>query len=214
MKIEFDSIQEYKEFIAFIKGESFLSEDEMKKQKRADYDKKRYQDKKNTNVKKCENDVESCENDVENVGIPLFSQEERENEKENEEKERSKEKEVKERVKEKEELINIYAEPKAKVEKHRYGNFRHVLLSDDEYQRLHADFPDLQERIQRLDDYLENTGKVYKNHSLTIRNWANKDAQQGLPKQIPKEETFHDLKVKMERQQREQENVIDSFWRI
>jgi hypothetical protein len=171
--------------------------DEIRKQKKADYDKQRYLDRKNSTME-----------NVKKVGNP---KEERENEKENEEKERSKEKEVKERVKEKEELINIYAEPK-KVEKHRYGNFRHVLLSDDEYQRLHADFPDLQDRIQRLDDYLENTGKVYKNHALTIRNWANKDAQQGLPKQIPKEETFHDLKVKME--QREQDNIIDSFWRI
>jgi hypothetical protein len=170
--------------------------DEIRKQKKSDYDKQRYLDRKNStveNVKKVEN-----------------PQEERENEKE-ERKESTKEKKE-ERVKEKEELINIYAEPKAKVEKHRYGNFRHVLLSDDEYNRLHADFPDLQERIQRLDDYLENTGKVYKNHSLTIRNWANRDAQQAQPKQIPKEETFHDLKVRME--QREQDNIIDSFWRI
>lgn len=173
---------------------------------RSEINKQNYERRKD----RSENGLNESENGLKkSEKSEIQTKEERENEKE-ERKESTKEKKE-ESVKEKEELINIYAEPK--VEKHRYGNFRHVLLSDDEYNRLHADFPDLQERIQRLDDYLENTGKVYKNHSLTIRNWANKDAQQGLPKQIPKEETFHDLKVKMERQQREQENVIDSFWR-
>jgi predicted nucleic acid-binding Zn-ribbon protein len=204
MKIEFESMEEFRSFVDCVCSLKEKVTKNAEKQK-AYRDRKKVTDGNET----VTNGNENAENGNETV---THFQEERENEKENEEKERSKEKEVKERVKEKEELINIYAEPKAKVEKHRYGNFRHVLLSDDEYQRLHADFPDLQDRIQRLDDYLENTGKVYKNHSLTIRNWANRDAQQAQPKQIPKEETFHDLKVRME--QREQDNVIDSFWRI
>lgn len=185
---------------------------EILKQKKAEYDKQRYQNKKISLVKNSEKSE--------------ISQEERENEKENEEKERSKEKEDKEKVKEKEELINIYAPEQKKVKsekpvKHKYGNFQHVLLTDNDYQGLAADFDDLQERIQRLDDYLENTGKVYKNHALTIRNWANKDAKQmqQMPKQIPKEKTFRDIRIEMEQQkaqelQEPKDYFIDAFWRV
>jgi hypothetical protein len=185
---------------------------EIRKQKKAEYDKQRYQDKKNFTVKNSEKSE--------------ISQEERENEKETEEKERTKEKEDKEKVKEKEELINIYApeQKKAKTEKpvkHKYGNFQHVFLTDEDYQRLSDDFDDLPERIQRLDDYLENNpSKHYANHNLTIRNWANKDAKQMQmqPKQIPKEKTFRDLRIEMEQQeQKRQDNqdyFIDSFWRV
>ena len=116
-----------------------------------------------------------------------FVQEERENEKESE-KERSKEKEQ-EKVKEKEELINIYAEPKIQTKptkpiKHRHGNFQHVFLTDDEFSKIQTDFPDWQKRIQKFDDYLENNpSKHYANHNLTIRNWANKEAEEAKQKQ-------------------------------
>jgi hypothetical protein len=159
----------------------------------------------------------------ENVTLP---QEERENEKEDEKEKRTKKEKEEERVKEKEELINIYAlQPeKAKAEKpvkHRYGNFQHVFLTDDEYARLQDDFQDLPVRIQRLDDYLENNpSKHYANHNLTIRNWAKKDAEQMQmqPKQIPKEKTFRDLRIEMEQQEQQQDLAkqdyfVDSFWR-
>lgn len=181
MKIEFESMEEFRSFVDCVCSLKEKVTKNAEKQK-AYRDRKKVTDGNET----VTNGNENAENGNETV---THFQEERENEKE-ERKESTKEKKE-ERVKEKEELINIYAEPK--VEKHRYGNFRHVLLSDDEYNRLHADFPDLQERIQRLDDYLENTGKVYKNHSLTIRNWANKDAQQGLPKKIENKTAYEML---------------------
>ena len=73
--------------------------------------------------------------------------------------------------------------------KSRYGNFSHVLLTDDEHQKLCEKFPhNVGERIQNLDDYLENNRKKhYDNHYLTILNWARKDEQK--PQfQKPKEE--------------------------
>lgn len=37
-------------------------------------------------------------------------------------------------------------------------------------------FPkDYQERIQKLDDYMQSTGKKYKDCLATLRNWARKD---------------------------------------
>ena len=87
---------------------------------------------------------------------------------------------------------------KEKPQKHRYGNFKHVFLTDEDYTRLQADFPDLEKRIQKLDDYLENNpSKHYANHCLTIRTWANKDAQEAkaMPKrQEPYKSTYQRLK--------------------
>lgn len=81
------------------------------------------------------------------------------------------------RIKNSEEEKEIDKEKDAKPQKHKYGNFKHVLLTDDEFSRLQTEFPDLQKRIQKLDDYLENNpSKHYANHNLTIRNWANRDA--------------------------------------
>ena len=60
--------------------------------------------------------------------------------------------------------------------KHRHGEFNHVLLTENELVRLKTDYPiDWQERITRLDEYIEMKGAKYANHNLTIRNWAKRD---------------------------------------
>ena len=62
--------------------------------------------------------------------------------------------------------------------KHKYGEFEHVRLSDDDISKLKDAFGDilLAEYVKHLDEYIENTGKSYKNHYLTIRNWIKKDS--------------------------------------
>ena len=69
--------------------------------------------------------------------------------------------------------------PKAET-KHRRGEFQHVLLTDSEVGKLAQRFPnDWQERIQNLDDYLQNNKKKhYDDHYLTICKWASTDRQQ------------------------------------
>lgn len=64
---------------------------------------------------------------------------------------------------------------KSNISKHRYGEYNNVLLTDEEYQKLQDMFPDLQERIERLSEYVASTGKSYKSHYATIRAWARKD---------------------------------------
>lgn len=69
-----------------------------------------------------------------------------------------------------------YTEPKApKPKRHRYGEYGNVLLTDEELAKLKAEFPDFQERIERLSEYIASTGKRYKSHLATIRSWARKD---------------------------------------
>ena len=73
-----------------------------------------------------------------------------------------------------------------KPSRHKYGLYKNVLLSDEEYQRLQEEFPhDYTERIERLSEYIASTGKKYKSHLATIRSWARKDTgarPQGKPK--------------------------------
>lgn len=63
-----------------------------------------------------------------------------------------------------------------KPTRHKYGMYKNVLLTDEEYQTLQREFPhDYTERIERLSEYIASTGKKYKSHLATIRAWARKD---------------------------------------
>lgn len=63
-----------------------------------------------------------------------------------------------------------------KPTRHKYGDYSNVLLSDDDLAKLKAEFPaDWENRIQRLSEYMASSGKSYKNHLATIRNWARRD---------------------------------------
>ena len=64
---------------------------------------------------------------------------------------------------------------KEKPTKHKYGEYNNVLLTDEELEKLKQEYPDWEERIERLSSYVASTGKSYKSHYATIRNWARKD---------------------------------------
>ena len=69
---------------------------------------------------------------------------------------------------------------KPKNVRHKYGEYKNVLLSDEDMEKLKTEFPnDYEERIERLSSYVASTGKSYKNHLATIRNWARKDKAKG-----------------------------------
>ena len=65
---------------------------------------------------------------------------------------------------------------KDKAPRHKYGEYKNVLLSDEDLSKLQKEFPnDWADRIERLGSYMASTGKSYKNHLVTIRNWAKRD---------------------------------------
>jgi predicted phage replisome organizer len=68
-------------------------------------------------------------------------------------------------------------EKPVKPVKHKYGEYANVMLTDDELNKLKESFHDWQERIERLSGYIASTGKKYKSHYATIRNWAKKDSE-------------------------------------
>lgn len=58
--------------------------------------------------------------------------------------------------------------------KHKYGEYQHVLLTDKEHTHLLDLYGDsLDEHIKILDEYIETSGKKYKNHSLVIQKWVH-----------------------------------------
>ncbi len=72
---------------------------------------------------------------------------------------------------------SLVEKKKEKEIRHKYGEYSNVLLSDSDYEKLKNEFPsDYTARIESLSSYIASTGKSYKNHLATIRNWARKEA--------------------------------------
>ncbi|UXD45432.1 helix-turn-helix domain-containing protein [Enterococcus faecium] len=72
--------------------------------------------------------------------------------------------------------VTAFEKSKAKPIRHKYGEYKNVLLSDEQMEKLKTEFPnDYQERIERLSEYCESSGKTYKNYLATIRSWARKE---------------------------------------
>lgn len=72
---------------------------------------------------------------------------------------------------------------KEKPVKHKYGEYNNVLLTDAEFEKLKAEFPnDYQSRIEELSGYMQSKGARYKDHLATIRNWARRKQNNGYSK--------------------------------
>ena len=62
----------------------------------------------------------------------------------------------------------------AKPKKRKYGDFNHVLLTDDEYKKLVAEYGERMtiNAIVYLDEAIEMKGYKYKSHYLAIKKWV------------------------------------------
>ena len=76
--------------------------------------------------------------------------------------------------------------PKVKAVRHKYGEYKNVLLTDEDYEKLQAEFPtEYEALIERLSAYMASTGRAYKNHLATMRNWARRDLENGVARSSP-----------------------------
>ena len=76
--------------------------------------------------------------------------------------------------------------PKVKAIRHKYGEYQNVLLTDEDYAKLKAEFPtEYEALIERLSAYMASTGRAYKNHLATMRNWARRDMEKGVARSSP-----------------------------
>lgn len=67
-----------------------------------------------------------------------------------------------------------------KSEKHKYGPFGNMQLTDEEYRKLKERFPDADERIEDADIYLEAKGGKYKSHYAMLLNWDRMDRKRRM----------------------------------
>ena len=75
--------------------------------------------------------------------------------------------------------------------RHQYGLYNNVLLTDEEMEKLKAEFPnDYHKNIDRLSEYMKSTGKSYNDHLATIRSWARKDSEKQQAEK-PKNELYN-----------------------
>ena len=63
---------------------------------------------------------------------------------------------------------------KPKEEKKKYGEYQNVLLTDEEFRKLHEEYPDADARIEELSGAISQYGYKYTSHYATIRNWARR----------------------------------------
>jgi hypothetical protein len=58
--------------------------------------------------------------------------------------------------------------------KHKYGEYKHILLTDKELDKLNTEYGELetQAAIKYLDEYIEMKGTKYKSHYLALRKWV------------------------------------------
>ena len=72
------------------------------------------------------------------------------------------------------ELNNNKSTPTAT--KHKYGEHKNVLLTDEEYSKLQEKFPtDYEDKINTLSEGLALKGYKYKSHYLAVLKWAKND---------------------------------------
>lgn len=170
---------------------------EIQKQKKADYDKKRYQEKKNSTVENVKSDKEEREEKREgfppssplpfspNTPYPIPpiippSQEKRE---------------------EREESVCVAAPKNERRDRGELLPFgTHVRLSQKEYDHLVSDFgrAKVSEMIQNLDNYIGEDPKrerlyATRNHNLTLRNWDNRDKKMNKPRKPESPNEYPDI---------------------
>lgn len=76
-------------------------------------------------------------------------------------------------------------------ERHKYGRYKNVLLSDSDLEKLKSEFPDdYERRIEVLSEYMQSHGKTYKDYLATIRNWDRMDRERSA--QAPRYETLEE----------------------
>lgn len=78
-----------------------------------------------------------------------------------------------------------------KETKHQYGEYKNVLLTDTEYEKLCQELPDPEALVEDLSEYIASTGKKYKSHYVTLKAWYRRQPaskKKPAPKLYPEDD--------------------------
>ena len=88
------------------------------------------------------------------------------------------------------EIDNISTPTATKPKKHKYGIYKNVLLTDEEYKKLQERYPtDYDDKINTLSKGIEMKGYKYKSHYLACIKWADHEK----PKQTVSSNPFLEM---------------------
>lgn len=73
-----------------------------------------------------------------------------------------------------------------KANKHKYGEYKNVLLKDEELQKLKDEYKNWEELISYLDEYIEMKGYKAKSHYLCIKKWVIDAVKKNNTKKVNK----------------------------
>lgn len=110
-------------------------------------------------------------------------------------------------------IINDNLKEKNKKEKNSFGEFKNVLLSEEELEKLKQRFSDYELRIEKLSNYIASKGDRYKSHYATILNWARNEKKESDVAEIKPEWYGKEVKKKEMTQEEveELENILSEF---
>ena len=74
--------------------------------------------------------------------------------------------------------------------RHKYGEFKNVLLSDKDLEKLKAKYGEelVEKYSKKMDEWIELNGRRYKNYYLALRQWMNKEVSKKQEKVEKQEE--------------------------
>ena len=99
----------------------------------------------------------------------------------------------------------------AKASKHKYGEYKNVLLKDEELQSLQNDYENWEELIKFLDEYIEMKGYKAKSHYLCIRKWVAQAVKEQHRKQGDVVQEEVNDAYELVRKQLEKEGKLNDF---
>lgn len=79
-------------------------------------------------------------------------------------------------------------------EKHKYGEYQHVLLTDRQFEKLVNDYGEFEvhNAIKFLDEYIQMKGYKAKDHNLALRKWVFKAVEEEKNKNNPQQSRGND----------------------
>lgn len=91
-----------------------------------------------------------------------------------------------------EQQMNTYKNNKNNKEvRHQYGEYKNVLLTDKQVEKLKVEVPCYEQYIEKISSWQESTGRSYKNYYSAIKDWYKRDKERGTePKPKAEQEKY------------------------
>ena len=83
--------------------------------------------------------------------------------------------------------LELQIQKHKKEQKHKHGEYNHVLLTEKQYSKLLEDWgiSELERMIKKFDENIQMKGYKYKDHNLAIRKWQRNDKDKPIPIKKP-----------------------------